>query len=49
MLAANKPNHEVHLQDGAREDADEHQREHGDTRAGLVPVVAVVDQLLCPN
>ena len=32
--------HEVHLQDGARENADEHEREHGDARAGEQPLQA---------
>ncbi len=32
--------HEVHLQDGAREDADEHERDHGDARAGEQPLQA---------
>src|SRR5208337_2048078 len=31
---------EVHLQDGARENADEHEREHGDARAGEQPLQA---------
>jgi len=31
---------EVHLQDGAREDADEHEREHGDACAGEQPIAA---------
>ena len=32
--------HEVHLQDGARKDADEHERDHGDARAGEQPLQA---------
>jgi hypothetical protein len=32
--------HEVHLQDGAREYADEHERDYGDARAGEQPLQA---------